>query len=382
MLMKKIYLLLIFFVLYFFPSKAQYCTSVGPSSTADSNVESVLLVGSSGSITYTGCPGVIGLQDLTFLTTALNAGSNYTVYVDFGTCGGNYAGAGQVWIDFDQSGTFDPLESIGTWQGTPPVATSAFNFTVPVGAQNGATRMRVTQQEGNVVLPLNPCATFTWGSVMDFSVTIGNGIDCSGYTGDDTNDPIIVNSMPFVDTNDNSFCYSNQNLVYNSPDVYYQLNPSPMMQSVNVSLCGSSFDTFLSATDGFGNVIAYNDDISGCGTQSGLTFNTEGLGLVYIIVEGWGNASGEYILEIDANYANITDEIIDQVFLSPNPANSSFSLSNVTGNLNIIDLSGKSVFNMDNYAGENIDINHLQNGAYQVCFNLKGIAYSKKLIKQ
>ena len=109
--MNKHYTLL----LYFFSSFvtfSQYCTNVGPSSTADSNVESVLLNGASGSISYTGCPGVIGLQDLTFLSTYLNAGSNYTLVVDFGTCGGNYAGVGQAWIDFNQSGTFEPSESL------------------------------------------------------------------------------------------------------------------------------------------------------------------------------------------------------------------------------------------------------------------------------
>ncbi len=377
--MNKNYSLLLFVLSSFF-SYSQYCTNVGPSSTADSNVESVILNGASGSISYTGCPGVIGLQDLTFLSTTLNAGSNYTVQVDFGTCGGNYAGVGQAWIDFDQSGTFEPTESLGTWQGTPPALPQSFNFTVPFGAQNGATRMRVTQQEAGT-LPINPCGTFTWGSVMDFTINIGNGVDCSGYTGDDTNDPIIVSSLPYIDTNDNSYCYSNQNLVYNSSDVYYQLNPSPMMESVTVSLCGSSFDTFLSVVDGFGNVIAYNDDVSGCGTQSGLTFNTEGLGLVYIIVEGWGNASGEYILEINANYLDINEIGDDICLIYPNPANKEMEIKNYKGDVFIFDVAGKKVKEIKNYFGNSIDITDLKDGIYQIQITIDNQVFSKKLIK-
>ena len=378
--MIKNYSLLLFSISSFF-SYSQYCTNVGPSSTADSNVESVILTGASGSINYTGCPGVIGLQDLTFLSTFLNAGSNYTLQVDFGTCGGNYAGVGQAWIDFNQSGTFEPTESLGTWQGTPPALPQSFNFTVPFGAQNGPTRMRITQQEAGS-LPINPCGTFTWGSVMDFTINIGNGVDCSGYVGDDTNDPIVVSSLPYIDTNDNSFCYSNQNLVYNSPDIYYLLNPSPMMESVSVSLCGSSFDTFLSVVDGFGNVIAYNDDVSGCGTQSGLTFNTEGLGLVYIIVEGWGNASGEYILEINANYLNTDDLSQENIIIYPNPANDKFEIKNYQGDIYIFDLAGKKVQEVQNYLGGNIDLSYLKSGIYQVQFYVNSQIISKKLIKQ
>lgn len=358
---------------------AQYCTNVGPTSNIDSNVKSVSLTGEVGSINFIGCPGVIGLQDLTALSTTLNAGSSYTLQVLFGTCGGNYAGAGEVWIDFDQSGTFDAIESIGTWQGTPPATMSIFNFTVPAGAQNGPTRMRVTQQEGGA-LPLNPCATFSWGSVMDFTINIGNGIDCSGYIGDDTTDPIIVSSIPYTGTGDNSFCYSNDNLVYISPDVYYELSPSPMMESITVSLCGSSFDTFLSVIDAFGNIVAYNDDAPGCGTQSALTFDTDGLGLVYIIVEGWGNLSGSYSIAINANYLSTNELTEDETVIFPNPATEHFSLKGVTGKIVIYDLSGKTVKSITNYQGEKVSIIDLETGIYTVKYENNNRIFSKKLM--
>jgi hypothetical protein len=161
---------------------AQYCTTgVGATNTADSNVETVVLTGdASTTINYTGCngtSGVIGLDDQTGTqSVSLTAGNSYTANIQFGTCGGNYIGAGEAWIDWDQNGTFDASESIGTWAGTPPVAMSVFNFAVPVGAFNGSTRMRVMQKEGSTVtLPLNPCDSFNWGSITDFSIVVTGG---------------------------------------------------------------------------------------------------------------------------------------------------------------------------------------------------------------
>lgn len=126
--------------------QAQYCTNGGPSSNADSNVESVILVGQNGQINHIGCPSQIGVEVYLNESTTLSAGSTYALQVDFGTCGGNYAGAGTVWIDFDQSATFSSNEVVGTWAGTPPAVSVVFNVLVPANAHNGPTRMRVTQQ--------------------------------------------------------------------------------------------------------------------------------------------------------------------------------------------------------------------------------------------
>jgi hypothetical protein len=370
-----------FALLAYFHSFSQYCiTNVGPTTTIDSNVESVVLVGSSGSINYVGCPGVVGVQDLTALSTNLNAGGTYTISIQFGTCGGNYTGKGQAWIDFSGDGIFDAGESLGTWEGIPPTPLSTFTFTVPSGAQNGATRLRVTQQEAASSLPLNPCASFAWGSVMDFTINIANGIDCSGYPGDFTNDAIAVTSLPYTSTGNNSICYSNQNLVYNSPDLYYQLNPSPLMQSIHVSLCGSSFDTFLSVIDAQGNVMAFNDDGDNCGTASELTFDPQGQGLVYIIVEGWGNSTGEFDIQIDANYLG-TDELnVAPYKIYPNPANDFVRIESIQGPVKFNTLTGANVMSIDKYNGENISLADLKPGVYFVEFESNAVHYSEKII--
>ena len=363
------YLPTLVFVLGLFSiSTAQYCTQVGPSSTIDSNVESVDITGESSSISYTGCPGVIGLQDLTSQIVYLNAGGNYQLDVQFGTCGGNYAGAGQVWIDFDQSGNFDASESVGTWSGTPPVSLSVFNFSVPAGAQNGLTRMRVMQREQGT-LPLDPCGTYSWGSVTDFGVYIQNGIDCSGFSGDNQAEAIIISSLPYDTTANTSICYSNQNAVYPSPDMFYKIDPNPSMESLHISLCGSSFDTFLSVIDAFGNVIAFNDDSNTCDSSSELNLLTAGLGTLYIIVEGWGSALGEYDLHVEANYLGLSEQS-DGVLIYPNPSNGQVRISNFPGKVLVKNTLGQVLKESFCSKEMELNLNDLTSGTYFLCDEL------------
>jgi hypothetical protein len=360
-------------------SIGQYCTAVGPSSTADSNIESILLNGDSGAINYIGCPPVIGLEDLTAQGTTLSAGSNYSISVQFGTCGGNYLGSGTVWIDFNLDENFEPSEIIGTWSGTPPVALSVFNFSVPVGAQNGLTRMRVSQQEAGI-LPLDPCASYTWGSVVDFSINIQNGIDCSGYPGDDELDAILVSAFPFADTRSNSYCYTNQNQVYSSPDVFYKLMPNPTILQVTASLCGSSFDTFLSVIDTAGNVIVYNDDFNGCGSSSQVTFSTLNLGPLYIVVEGWDADTGTFVLNLTASSLGIEAMETDVVQVYPNPASEYVTIAGYNGLLEIVDLSGKTLKSLEVTKDGKVDLTYLSSGVYVLFFKNGAVNFTKRLI--
>jgi hypothetical protein len=361
----------------------QYCMNAGPTSTQDSNVQLVQITGASGSINFTGCPGVIGVQDLTSTqSVTLNAGSSYQLTVDFGTCQGNFAGVGQVYIDFNQNTIFESSESVGTWQGTPPVAPSLFNFTVPINAQSGNTRMRVIQREAGT-LPIDPCATFTWGSIMDFSIVITGGVDCSGYDGDTQNDAIPVTSIPFTANGDNSYCYFNQNLVYSSPDIYYRLIPSPSMLEATVSLCGSAFDTFLSVIDPQGNVIAYNDDGS-CGSSSELTFSTVGVDTAFIIVEGWGNQQGNFTLNIDGAFLSLYEQQQNSFVIFPNPVKDNFCLRGLTesGTGTIRNTEGRVIAEgLEITPDSTIDVNTLIAGVYFIEITTTKGTTSHKFLK-
>ena len=176
--MKK--LLLLFVCLATFQvSKAQYC-SAGPSSTADSNVTAVALTGETQSINYSGCPGITGVNNQTDVYTADVVGdTSYSVDITFGTCGGSYGGAGEAWIDWNSNQTFESSESIGSWSGAP-TSLQTFTFTVPLTALNGTTRLRVMQRESGS-LPLDPCGSYSWGSVDDFSIDISGAFTPSCF---------------------------------------------------------------------------------------------------------------------------------------------------------------------------------------------------------
>ena len=356
----------------------------GPTSDIDSNLESFFLLGNTSQINYNGCPGVLGVEDQTSLGADLSAGGNYVATVQFGTCGGNYSGAGEAWIDWNQNGNYEPTESIGSWQGTPPTTSSNFNFFVPANSIAGVTKMRVTQEEQGSI-PLDPCAEFTWGSVVEFSIFITGGIDCTGFLGNTSAEAIIVQSIPFVDTNNTVMCYSSESTVYNSPDVFYKFGTNPLAASTTVSLCNSSFDTYLTILDLNLNVIAFNDDGNSCSFgQSEITFESGSYDSLYAVVEGWNLENGEYII-------NITEELnvgIDQNLktgfnLFPNPANNILNFSGgLISKVEVFDIQGRKVLSAVNKFGiTDLDISFLNSGSYLVKAQCRGKEWkTKKLI--
>jgi len=170
--MKNIISFLLLLVSTFFVNEtyAQYCLG-GPSSTADTDINGVVLQGADRSINNnSGCPAQIGTIDYTNNVADLVLSTQYSVTVQFSSCGGFYNAAAEVWIDWNNNQLFDAAESIGTWSGLPP-SSQTFNFTVPANAVLGTTRMRVQLQEGGFN-PLNSCANFTWGAVEDYGIEV------------------------------------------------------------------------------------------------------------------------------------------------------------------------------------------------------------------
>lgn len=344
---------------------SQYCTSGGPSTTADSNLENLSIVGASGSINYVGCPAVTGVQHYTAETVTLNAGSSYVLNIQFGTCGGSYNSVGEVWIDFNGNSVFEPSESLLTWSGQPMTSTQGYVISIPANVISGTHRMRVMQAEQST-LPLDPCASFSWGSVTDFDITLTGGIDCSGYVGDDRYDPRIVGSIPFSENHNSATCYSSQSSAYSSPDVFYKIVPNGL-SAIKVSLCGSSFDTFLSVQDQNGTALYGNDDSGNCGTSSELEFPTEGHDTLFVVVEGWGFASGDYTILITEGSLNVDEKQQNKLGLYPNPAHNTLHFNSVQkGTLQFFSMQGRIVYETILNDDLEIDVAHLPRGLYLV----------------
>lgn len=376
----KLSLLLIFTFILSSTAISQYCENVGPSNSADSNIETVYLNGDASSINFIGCPAVIGFDDQTNLSATVTAGVNYILQVQFGTCDGNYAGIGEAWIDFNKNDEFELNESIGTWAGTPPTNLSNFSFTPPINTINGPTRLRVIQREGGTH-PIDPCGTFTWGSVTDFTINITGGIDCSPFVGDTEQDPVNITSVPYSGTFDNSYCYFNHHSAYPSPDIYFLLDVADSAHSVTISLCGSSFDTFLSVFDKQGNTITFNDDSDNCGSQSEVSFDINGRDSIMIIVEGWGTEQGEFDINVTGHFLGTESFDAREVTIYPNPANNLIRIEGISSQeISIHNAMGKLVQKSDYIENSQISVADLSAGFYIVAFNIEGQLKTKTLI--
>ncbi|MBS4041905.1 MAG: fibronectin type III domain-containing protein [Flavobacteriales bacterium] len=105
-------------------------------------------------------------------TATLQSGTSYTIQVSNGTAGtGNVA----VWIDYNNNELFEESEKVTftttTMDGS---STVSLNFTVPCLPQSGVHRMRVRYVWGsaNPGSTMDPCASYSWGEVEDYDVTI------------------------------------------------------------------------------------------------------------------------------------------------------------------------------------------------------------------
>lgn len=340
------------FTLVSFVSYGQYCTTGGPSSAADSDLGAFSATGAnSTSIAYAqNCsPNPTGVQDLTATTNIeLASGSTYTGSVSWGTCGGNFGNSGTIWIDFDASGTFDASEAVHTWSGTPLV-TEAVSIVVPSSASvaSGVTRMRISQQEGGVI-PMDPCASFTWGTVVDFGVTLTGGALCanpSAVSASVAGTAATINftsatGSSYIEYGASGFVQGTGTTVNNvtSPHVINNLTPATDYDvyvhdncSVTSNSSGGALVSFLTPCSVFtapytmsfeGNINCWNQDpnddddwtlgsnagfISG-GTHPGAA--SDGVDYIYMEVSAVGNGEVVRLISPEVNFAGGTNPTV------------------------------------------------------------------------
>ncbi len=158
----------------------------GPTSAADTNLLSFSIVGENFTeIDYNNpCPGITGLQDQTALSVDLIPGETYTVNATSWTCGATqYTAQTYVWIDFNNDGDLTSDEVVltgaqafvsgGGPTGASPTGGNPFSnsFTVPADAEPGSVIIRAMTQE-TATTPLVPCASYSWGTMIDFTANI------------------------------------------------------------------------------------------------------------------------------------------------------------------------------------------------------------------
>lgn len=141
-----------------------YCASNG-NSIADEYISRVQL----GSIDNSSGASSSGYANFTAQSTNLAKGSSNTITVTPTWTGTVYNEGYSVFIDYNQDGDFtDAGEQVWTQAITDTTPVSG-SFTVPSGAVDGATRMRVSMSYNAVPAA---CGTFNFGEVEDYTVNI------------------------------------------------------------------------------------------------------------------------------------------------------------------------------------------------------------------
>ena len=159
-----------------------YCTANlgGNACAANDLISAVQIVGTTLNNTTNNCMVTNGSAYGTFpatgsTTATVSSGTGpYTISV---TSTANSASA--MWIDYDQSGTFDAGEFTRISGGIPAGQAATATFTVPATAVQGTTKMRVRTRGvpsmGGIVAT-DACANFPsgqiGGQIEDYTITI------------------------------------------------------------------------------------------------------------------------------------------------------------------------------------------------------------------
>ena len=142
-----------------------YCDSNGQS-VADEYISRVQLE----SINNASGAGAGGYSDFTGVSTDLAKDGTYTITVTPTWTGTTYSEGYSAWIDYNQDGDFaDAGEQVWSQAATQNTSVSG-SFTVPAGAADGATRMRVSMKYNGVP---TSCESFQYGEVEDYTIVIG-----------------------------------------------------------------------------------------------------------------------------------------------------------------------------------------------------------------
>ncbi len=129
-----------------------------------------------------------------------------------------------------------------------------------------------------------------WGTQGSAAVTIQNNT-----YGDFSCNPIVVGGLcvggSYSDTRNNG-SYANDYVGQGSGDIYYQFT-LPFAATVNVSHCGSGFDTYLYLLNSSGGVVASNDDDGAlCSGTAASVSVALSAGTYYVVSEGYSTNTG------------------------------------------------------------------------------------------
>lgn len=177
-----------------------YCDSASLGGEAfNAPIDSVAIVGTTLNNYTPANPNTYSAFPASGSTTAtLTQGGYYTIVVNSND--GVDPATSSLWIDYNHSGTYDPVE--WTLVGTDILGTATAVFNVPLTALTGLTGMRIRtiNPDFDVMGAGDACTDFTSGETEDYLITIDTALPCTGTptAGSITGPDSVCNSISFT----------------------------------------------------------------------------------------------------------------------------------------------------------------------------------------
>ena len=168
---------------------------------------------------------------------------------------------------------------------------------------------------GSTTCGCRPARRTTWSSTVRAAPPATTSSRCAAGTttrrarrgdGDTIATAIVIPALPYNDTGTTAGYVNDYDEICpysgsTAPDVVYKY-VATSSQSVDIDLCGSGYDTKLYVYDAGLNLIACNDDFyfgAPCGAYVSKLENVPFVAgtTYYIIIDGYGAASGAYVLD-------------------------------------------------------------------------------------
>ena len=286
----------------------QYCT---PSFGSNNDCITNITLGDINNTTASASTN--GYGDYTNLTTDLEPETTATLSLTSGGGSGTHAAA--VWIDFDNSYTFESSERVGTQGSIGANATVTIGLAIPANATPGSHRMRVVYQYNVDATAIDPCASASYGEGEDYTVVITSpcpkptGLALSGITahgvtatwdaevGDVFNYAIVSGAVTTVTTYDGSITATGTNCSMS----WNNLSPETDYTVVIRKKCGND-DYSIAVAQSF--TTEATCPVPSNVTASNLTINSAHI--------SWGGNADSYNVKYAT--ATITGTTLEQVF--------------------------------------------------------------------
>ena len=261
-----------------------YCSSNG-NNVSDEYIGRVQV----GSIDNTSGVDPSGYTDFTSISTDLTLSTGYTITITPTWTGTIYAEGYAAWIDYNKDGDFeDAGEQLFSQSPTTSTPISG-SFTVPAGATQGTTRMRVSLKYNGIP---TPCESFTYGEVEDYTI----------------------------------------NIVAGTPDTQAPTTPTNL-NSTNIAT--SSFDvSWTASTDNigvFGYNVYLNGSLDGTTTSTGYSFSGLSANTSYTVAVEAYDAASNTSGQASTNVTTLDVGTCTNVTINSNDFESGFGIWNDGG---------------------------------------------------